>query len=71
MEARTVRGRGPDGPQPGTEARVSPNELDGSCVRRGDEVRLTTSGSRSRVGPHRGGEILGFLLGLVGHPIRL
>jgi hypothetical protein len=28
----------------------------------------TTPGSRSREGPRRGGEILGFVFGLVGHP---
>jgi hypothetical protein len=44
-QARTVRGPGPDGPR----------------VRRGGRRSPTAPGSRSREGPRRGGEILGFV----------
>jgi hypothetical protein len=58
-QARMVRGQGPDGPRPGTGLRVS-------CLMAGRSVRVQgrrksppASGSRSREGPRRGGEILG------------
>jgi hypothetical protein len=66
-QARTVRGLGPDGPRPGAGARVlyltagrsAPWGPDGPRVRRGGGSRRRRPGSRSREGPHRGGEILG------------
>jgi hypothetical protein len=74
-EARMVRGRGLDGPRPGTEARVSANESDDPRLMVGQSVRAqrrrsspTAPGSRSRDGPHWGGEILGFVLGSADHP---
>jgi hypothetical protein len=55
-----------------------PNEPDGTrlMVRRsaraqGRQSSLAAPGSRSREGPRRGGEILGFVLGSAGHPRRL
>jgi hypothetical protein len=53
-QARTVRGQGPDGPRPGTGAWVP-------CLTAGRSARAqgAAPGSRSREGPHRGGEILG------------
>jgi hypothetical protein len=38
-EARTVRDQRSDSPQPSAEARVSADKLDGTRVRRDDEVR--------------------------------
>jgi hypothetical protein len=58
-QARTVRGQGPDGPRPGTGARVP-------CLTAGRSARTqrrrkspAAPGSRSREGPRRGGKILG------------
>jgi hypothetical protein len=66
-QGRTVRGLGPDGPQPGAGARVpcltagTVRALgpDGPRVRRGGGRSPTTPGSRSREGTRRGVEILG------------
>jgi hypothetical protein len=58
-EARTVRSQGPDGARPGTEVGVPCLTLDGPRVRRGWQMSSVAPGSRSREGPHWGGEILG------------
>jgi hypothetical protein len=63
-----VHARGPDGPRLDTETRVYARQAGRSA--RGQRRRSSpiVSGSRSREGPHRGVEILGFVLRLVGHP---
>jgi hypothetical protein len=76
--AQTIYGQGPDGPRPGAEARVSTDKPDGPrlmvgrsmCAQR-QQSSPTAPGSRSRVGPCRGGEILGFVLESADHPRRL
>jgi hypothetical protein len=77
-EAQTVRGQGPDSPRPSAETRVLPVELDGPRLVAGQSARAqgrqsssTVSESRSREGPRREGEIIGFVLVSVGHPRRL
>jgi hypothetical protein len=65
-QGRTVRAQGPDGPQPGARLGLLHDDRtvralgpDGPRVRRGGGRSPATPGSRSREGPHRGGEILG------------
>jgi hypothetical protein len=56
VEARTVRGQGPDGPRPGTEAGSLPDELGGPRIRRGGGVRrqrLNLAPGRDPVGEER------------------
>jgi hypothetical protein len=67
-----------DGLQPGIEARVFADELDGPRLMTGRSTRAqrrrsspTSPRSRSREGPRRGGEIIGFVLGLADHTRRL
>jgi hypothetical protein len=79
VEARTVRGQGPDDPRLGAEARFLPDEpddphLEGRWSARAQGRQSNSSaapGSRSWEGPRRGGEILSSVLGSAGHPRRL
>jgi hypothetical protein len=65
-QERTVRAQGSDGPRPGARLGLLPDGQtvrdlgpDGLRVRRGGGRSPAAPGSRSREGPHRGGEILG------------
>jgi hypothetical protein len=65
-QGRTVRGLGPDGPQPGARLGLLPDGRtvralgpDGPRVRRDGGRSPTVPGSCSREGPRRGVEILG------------
>jgi hypothetical protein len=61
-QGRTVRAQGPDGPRPGARLGLLPDGQTvraGPRVRRGDGRSPAALGSRSRVGPRRGGDILG------------
>jgi hypothetical protein len=65
---------GTGGPRPGARARVLPDKPDGPRLAAGRFARAqerrsspTTPESRSRQGPRRGEEILGFVLKLAGH----
>jgi hypothetical protein len=65
-QARTVRGQGPDGTRQGSGS--LPDGLDGPRLKVGRSARAqgrrsspVMSESRSREGPRRGGEILGFV----------
>jgi hypothetical protein len=65
-QGQTVRGQGPDGPQPGARLGFLPDGRmvralgpDGPRVHRGGGGSPAAPGSRSREGPRRGGEILG------------
>jgi hypothetical protein len=71
MEARTVRGYGPDGSRSGAGAGSLLDGLDDLRLEAGWSVRaqgrrslLAAPGSHSREGSHQGGEVLGS----VGHP---
>jgi hypothetical protein len=68
MEARTVRGQGPDGSRSGAGAGSLPDGLDNLRLEAGRSVRaqgrrslLTAPGSHSREGSRRGGEVLGLV----------
>jgi hypothetical protein len=50
---------GEDGPRPGARLGFPALWPDGPRVRRGGRRSAAAPGSRSREGPHRGGEILG------------
>jgi hypothetical protein len=68
VEARTVRGQGSDSPRPGTGLGFLPDVTDGLRLEAGRSVRApgqrsspAASGSHSRKGPRRGGEVPGLV----------